>query len=143
MDIEVKYNLPDLFLNYFRPKDITEAYSTGNIKRDKRKVFAISIKRNWQWLIKCYRGVIGECVLTFGISNKVILRHLCVIFAKKLKQKFQFSLTGIFSINSYPNQTYKGCIETARMSRFWTWPLFWLLVNFFIEISMFWKCIST
>ena len=75
--------------------------STGSIKRDKRKVLAISIFRTL------------EC-------------NLC----QNSETKIGCSSTGIFWVNSYLNQTCSGCIETTRESRFWKWPWFWILVNF-------------
>ena len=83
-------------------------------------------------LVKHSRGVRGECILTFGMSYVVILRTLKCNLCQKFAKNYHCSSTGIFSINSYSNQTYtyKGCIETARKSRFWflvNFSLFWLL----------------
>ena len=45
------------------------------------------------------------------------------IFAKNLKQKFGCSSTGIFSANSYSNQTCKGCIEMPMHQTYFFCPV--------------------
>jgi len=101
---------------------------TGNINWDKRKVFAFNNKKlAVTLLVNYYIGVIHRLFFNWDFLSQFLLSYsnqICKGCIETARKSRFWFLVNFSLINSYWNQTCKGCIETARKSKFW------FLVNF-------------